>query len=102
MSNTYFKITKEVEYPNVDDSLFKSKGYKNEYDLTLTAFCGNEQVGNVQLTIQTTSTLPSQSWIAYITLNDEEIDLLIKGLLERKNGEISATGYEQSKFSPAE
>ena len=102
MSNTYFKITKEVEYPKIDDSLFKSKGYKNEYELTLTAFCGNEDMGNIQLTVQTQSTISGQSGTAYITLNDKEIDLLVAGLLERKLGRISATGYEQSVFSAAD
>ena len=69
MSNTYFKITKEVEYQDIDSSLFKSKGYKNEYELTLTAFCGNEDMGNVQLTVKTNSTISGQSGTAYITLN---------------------------------
>ena len=102
MSNTYFKITKEVKYPDIDNSLFKSKGYKNEYELTLTAFCGNEDIGNVQLTVKTNSTISGQSGTAYITLNDKEIDLLIAGLLERKIGNISATGDEQSVFSAAD
>ena len=102
MSNTYFKITKEVKYPDIDRSLFKSKGYKNEYELTLTAFCGNEDMGNVQLTVQTNSTISGQSGTAYITLNDKEIDLLIAGLIERKIGRISATGDEQSVFLPAD
>jgi len=66
----------------------------------LCAFVGNENTGNVQLTIQTNSTLQSQSEIAYITLNDDEIDKLIFGLLERKLKLVSATGDEQSIICP--
>ena len=90
MSNTYFRIQKEVDHSS----------YKNNYELSLTAFCGNIDMGNIQLTVRTNSTMPSQSGIGYITLNDKEVDLLIAGLLERKLGRISATSNEQSIFSP--
>jgi hypothetical protein len=86
MSNTYFKIEKAV--------------YTNSYSLGLTAFVGNKESGNVQLTIQTRSSIHGQSGIAYITLNDEEIDKLIFGLLERKLKLVTATGDEQSKLCP--
>ena len=87
MSNTYFKINKKADC--------------DEYVLSLTAFCGNDQTGNVQLTVQTKSReMPSHAGTGYITLNDHEIDLLMAGLLERKLGIISATGDEQSIFSP--
>ena len=99
MANTYFRIKKEVEYPEHEKLGFS--GYKNNYDLSLTAFCGNDKTGNVQLTIQTESTIGSQNGTAYITLNDNEIDLLIAGLLERKLGKISATSNEQSSYCPS-
>ena len=87
MSNTYFKINKKVDC--------------DECILSLTAFCGNDQTGNVQLTVQTKSReMPSHAGTGYITLNGLEIDLLIAGLLERKLGVVSATGDEHSIFSP--
>lgn len=98
MSNNYFKIEKAVETKGFD----KYPGYVNNYTLSLTAFMGNEQSGNVQLTIHTSSTVSRQSGVAYITLNSEEIDKLIFGLLERKLKLISATGDEQSRICPNE
>jgi len=100
MSNTYFSIKKQEEHKEVKD--LGLKGYKNSYRLSLTAFMGNPECGNVQLTIRTESTIPSQNGIGYISLNDKEIDLLIAGLLERKLDIISATSDNQSIFSPAE
>jgi hypothetical protein len=99
MSNTYFKIQKEIITPGNDIPNFPS--YTNNFELTLTAFVGNDHSGKVQLTVQTRSSLPNQSGVAYYTLNDKEIDLLIAGLLERKLGIISATADNQSIFSPA-
>ena len=96
MSNTYFKIEKEIVTP----SQLGYEEYTNKFNLSLTAFVGTDKSGNVQLTIQTNSSLPSQSGIAYYTLNDKEIDLLIGGLLERKLKLISATNDNQSIFSP--
>lgn len=96
MSNSYFKIVKEVEYPKFQEY----SEYTNRYELSLCAFVGNKDTGNMQLTIQTNSSLSNQSRIAYITLNDEEIDKLIFGLLERKLKLISATGEEQSIICP--
>lgn len=98
MSNTYARIT------TVDSSDAKPEldiqGYTNKMELNLTAFVGKEK--HTQLTIQTTSTTPSQCGIAHITLGDKEVDLLIAALLERKLKKISATGYEQSSYCPAE
>lgn len=98
MSNTYFAINKEEEYEGVKS--LNINAYKNSYELSLTAFMGDSKRGNVQLTIRTESTIPNQSGVAYIPLNNEEIDLLIAGLLERKLGIVTATGDEQSIFSP--
>lgn len=98
MANTYFGIKKEVTYPSFESF----EGYVNKYNLSLTACMGNDKTGNIQLTIQTDSTIQSQNGVAYITLNDKEIDLLIAGLLERKLGIVSATGCEESIFSPNE
>lgn len=98
MANTYFAIRKKEEYKGVK-SLHIDE-YENSYELSLTAFMGDNSRGNVQLTIRTESTIPNQSGIAYIPLNNNEIDLLIAGLLERKLGIITATGDEQSIFSP--
>lgn len=95
MSNTYFEISKEVEYPK----FLEYPGYKNKYYLSLTAFVGNNDTGGVQLTVRTDSTLRDQSGTAYITLNDNEIDKLIFALLERKLGLITATGDEQSQLN---
>jgi hypothetical protein len=100
MSNTYFRIEKEVKYEAFPP--FTNSDYVNKYELSLTAFVGNNLSGNVQLTIQTNSTLNGQSGTAYITLSDEDIDKLIFGLLERKLRIISATGDEQSKICPDE
>ena len=96
MSNSYFKINKVVDTPSTEHWA----RYSNTYNLSLTAFVGNEHSGNVQLTIQTDSTLPGQSGIAYYCLNNEEIDKLIFGLLDRKLKLISATSDEQSVISP--
>ena len=100
MANTYFKIEKEhTEEPTMSlDGVRMYTGYTNKYRLTLTAFMGKSE--RLQLTIQTTSTLESQNGVAYITLSDEEIELLYLGMKERKD--ISATGNEQSKYSPAD
>lgn len=96
MANTYFELKKTVETPGHNSF----SGYINDYSLTLTAFVGGITGNNLQLTIQTQSTLPGQSGVAYIPLNDEDIELLYLGMLERKNGEITATGCEKSKHSP--
>lgn len=97
MSNSYFKIQKEIATPGFGNH----SGYRNKYELTLTAFVGDDQSGNVQMTIQTQSTIDSQSGVSYITLNSEEIDKLIFGLLERKLRLVSATGSEQSLICPS-
>lgn len=94
MSNTYFKIEKEVEIPKS----CKKDSYTNSMELTLTAFMGKENV--VQLTVHSTSTIPGQSGIGYIVLDDQDIDKLIFGLLERKLHLITSTGDEQSLVCP--
>ena len=96
MSNNYFEIEKAVTTPK----FLNYPEYTNKFRLSLTAFMGSEISGNVQLTIQTDSSLQGQSGIAYYTLNDNEIDLLIAGLLERKLKIISATNENKSIFSP--
>ena len=96
MSNNYFEIKKTVEYPEVAGY----KGYRNDYELTLTAFVGGESGNHTQLTLQTNSTISMQVGTAYIVLDDEDVDLLIAGLLERKLKKITATGEEKSIFSP--
>lgn len=96
MSNTYFRIEKQV----VTAGFGELDGYTNDYDLTLTAFCGGENT--VQLTVQSQSTNKSMNGVGFIVLSDADIDKLIGALMERKTGLISATGSEQSKFSPAE
>lgn len=100
MSNTYFQIKKEIKTPG--NQLLGFNEYTNKFRLSLTAFVGNEESGTVQLTVTTESTLSNQSGTAYYTLNNQEIDLLIAGLLERKLRIISATDDKQSIFSPAE
>ena len=96
MSNTYFELNKERTY----EAVAGYKEYTNNYSLSLTAFMGGKSGNHTQLTIQTNSTIQGQSGIAYIELNDNDIDLLIAGLLERKLKIISATGEEKSIFSP--
>jgi hypothetical protein len=54
--------------------------------------------GKLQLTVTTDSTISGQSGVGYITLNDEDIELLYQGMLKRKNGSISATGNEENLF----
>lgn len=94
MSNTYFELKKKVITKGFDTF----PGYTNDYRLSLTAFMSNKE--RVQLTITTNSTLSSQSGTGYIVLSDEEIDLLIAGLLERKLNKISATNEEKSNYCP--
>lgn len=94
MSNTYFKIEKEVVIDKFDTYPIS----KSEMELTLTAFMGKENV--VQLMVHTTSNTPYQSGRAYIVLNDQDIDKLIFGLLERKLKTITSTGDEQSLICP--
>ena len=96
MSNNYFQIKKTVKYPKLDGY----KGYRNDYELTLTAFMGGSTGDHTQITIQTNSTIQGQTGTAYFALNDEDVDNLIAGLLERKLKKISATGEEKSIFSP--
>lgn len=93
MSNTYFELKKSV-------ISLSEKEYANDYVLNLTAIVGGESC--IQLTIITNSTIPNQSGIGYIVLNDEDIDNLMAGLLERKLGKISATDDRKSIFSPPE
>jgi len=64
----------------------------------LTAFVGGEN--HTQLTIQTDSTIQGQAGIAYISLNNDDVDKLIFGLLERKLMLVSATGEEKSCICP--
>lgn len=96
MSNTYFKMSKKVTNKGIEPQ----HTYTNTHILTLTAFVGHED--HTQLTVQTQSSLMAQGGVAYVVLGDKEVDLLIAGLLERKFGKISATGYEKSIFSPEE
>lgn len=100
MSNTYAKIKTLDEHKDIP--ALEVKGYVNSMELTLTAFVGGNSGKHTQLTVRTESTIPSQNGIAYITLGDEQVDLLIAALLERKLGKISATADEQSIFCPAE
>ena len=96
MSNTYFELKKSVTKKDIDGS-----EYTNCYVLSLTAFVGKEN--NVQLTVQNeVGRGMVLSGISYIELNNEDIDNIIGGLLERKNGEVTATGVEESKFCPPE
>lgn len=96
MSNTYFELKKSVIKKDIDGN-----EYTNNYKLSLTAFVGKEN--NVQLTVIHNSTrYNTPSGISYIELNNEDIDNIIGGLLERKNGEVTATGVEESKFCPPE
>lgn len=94
MSNTYFKIEKEHIIPG----FLQFPGYINKYELSLTAFVGGDN--HTQLTIQTISSLDGQGGTAYIVLNDEDVDKLIFGLLERKLKLITATANEQSRICP--
>ena len=94
MSNNYFEIKKTVEYKGFN----QCDSYTNNYELMLTAFVGGEN--HTQLTLQTSSSIQGQGGIAYIVLDDNDVDLLIAGLLERKLKKISATGEEKSIFSP--
>lgn len=94
MSNTYFEINKKV----ITSGFGELDGYTNEYNLTLTAFMGGENT--VQLTVQSQSTNKSMNGVGFIVLSDSDIDKLVGALMERKAGLISATGSEQSKFSP--
>ena len=93
MSNTHARICRIQE---TDD--FGGHKHETSMELTLTAFVGGDR--HTQLTVQTNSTLPFQSGTGYITLSDEDVDLLIAALLERKLGKVSATGNEQSIFCP--
>lgn len=95
MANTYFKLKKTI----TTKGLTSEQEYTNDYSLSLTAFMGKEN--HTQLTIQTKSTLQSQNGIGYIVLNDNDVDNLIAGLLERKLNKISATGIEKSNYCPA-
>ena len=85
MSNTYAKIETE-QIIERNDNLGWS-GQRTSMRLTLTAFLGREH--HTQLTVQTMSSNDYDSGIAYIMLGDEEVDLLIAALLERKLGKIS-------------
>ena len=96
MSNTYARI-KTVDEVKSTKTLAVQE-YTTDMELSLTAFMGGKK--HTQLTVQTNSTVRSQCGIAYITLGDEEVDLLIAALLERKLKNISATGDEQSQFCP--
>lgn len=93
MSNTYFKLKKTVE----TKGFCKHDGYSTDYEATLTAFIGGENI--VQLTIQTDSSLHNQNGIAYIVLSEDDIERLINALNERVIGKVSATGCEKSEFS---
>jgi hypothetical protein len=102
MSNTYFQIKKEVHHTEFDGTEEVTK-----YDLTLTAFVGGKSGNHTQLTIShnINRSIPlfnNNYGLGYIVLNDKDVDDLIAGLLERKNGEISATGNEKSKYCPSE
>ena len=90
MSNTYGKIE------TIDEHIYPN--HINNMRLTLVAIMGGDK--HTQLTVITNSTLEGQSGVGYITLGDKEVDLLIAMLLERKLKIISATGEEQSIFSP--
>lgn len=96
MANTYARI--KTVYSDFKDEDLGFDGYTNDMTLTLTAFVGVDK--HTQLTVVTRSTLESQCGVAYIALGDEEVDLLISALMERKLGKISATGLEKSIFCP--
>lgn len=92
MSNTYFELKKQRELKNLDGRLTGS----NKYTLSLTAFVSKQDI--VQLTVSCQSDNKSQSGTGFIVLNEEDIDRLIGGLLERKLKLVTAIGYEQSNF----
>lgn len=94
MSNTYFKLSKQT----IDS--YNGTNYTTDMKLTLTAFMGGQTGSHTQIAIQTNSNIPNQGSTGYIVLNDNDVDLLIAVLLERKLKKISATGYEESIFSP--
>jgi hypothetical protein len=94
MSNTYFKIQKETDRKDLSGKT----EYTDKMNITLTAFVGGEE--SIQLTVQQE---PSK-WkgITFITLTNEEATNLANALMERVNGEITATGYEKSKYCDPE
>jgi hypothetical protein len=95
MSNTYFRIKRVKTY----DSFDSFPTYTNEMELSLTATIQGEDCPNaVQITIQTQSTAHNQSGTAFITLSDKDALKLAHALLERVNGNISATGYEETSI----
>ena len=91
MSNTYFNLKKKVTHKLLET-------YTNRYELHLTAFVGGEN--HTQLTVITMADNEGQSGIGYIELGDNDIDLIIAGLLERRLNKITATGNEQSVYCP--
>ena len=83
MANTYFQMQPE----------YKS-GYDNvATNVSLTAFMGGNK--SIQMTF---GVYPYRS----IMLSDEEAKRLASALMERVNGDISATGCEQSVFTDEE
>ncbi len=96
MSNTYAKIEKEL----ITKKTSGDYSHTDNMTLTLTAFMGGKTGNVLQLTVNNVSTMLSQSGCGFIVLSNEDIDNLIVALQERRNGLISATGYEQSSVIP--
>lgn len=98
MSNTYAKIKTSVDYKG--EPKLGWKPYKTDMILSLTAFVGGDK--HTQLTVTTKSTNKLQSGTGYIQLGDNDVDMLIAALMERKLKVVTATGNEQSIFCPDE
>jgi len=116
MSNTYFKLNSEKR----DE--FQGQVHEVSSDLTLTAFVGWSNTPNsIQMTIITWENNRGRknTLMGYISLNEEQQNQLIAGILERRGGMtsemieqlsnylididpagISVTGNEQSFICP--
>ena len=93
MSNTYFELkTVNFEQESFEDRTLN----KVDCEMSLTAIVGGKTNKTIQMYINRQSGRFSGEGI--ISLTDDEAKKLANALLERVNGEISATGYEKSKF----
>lgn len=95
MSNKYFKIKKTIrEANNISDS----GDWVTKCNLNIIAIMSNDN--HTMLQIESNSNIPFITDTAYIVLNDDDVDKLIFGLLERKLKLISATDDKQSAICP--
>lgn len=128
MSNTYFKLKKSETIPPMPSIMGNEVylGYTTDMDISLTAY-DDKEPNMLQLTVNTLCSRDSNSGIGYITLNTEEQNKLIWGILERRgiSGQtmrdiqdmlskmaklsqdgklcgISSSGYEQSLICPTD